>query len=114
MMVNKYAHVTGGADQNCLALLRALAERGHDVSILSTASASNAVRDGVFIEPKVTHQTREALVARDRAGALSHALWNPQAARGMKRLIARFRPDVVHVHKLYPQISAAPIVIAAR
>ena len=32
----------------------------------------------------------------------------------MRRLIARFRPQVVHAHKLYPQLSAAPVVVAHR
>ena len=32
----------------------------------------------------------------------------------MRRLIQRFRPQVVHAHKLYPQLSAAPLVVAAR
>jgi glycosyltransferase involved in cell wall biosynthesis len=32
----------------------------------------------------------------------------------MKRLLGDYRPDVVHAHKLYPQLSVAPIVEAAR
>jgi glycosyltransferase involved in cell wall biosynthesis len=32
----------------------------------------------------------------------------------MRRLIQGFRPQVVHAHKLYPQLSGAPVVVAAR
>ena len=32
----------------------------------------------------------------------------------MERLVREFRPDVVHAHKLYPQLSVAPVVVAAR
>ena len=32
----------------------------------------------------------------------------------MRRLVETYRPDVVHLHKLYPQLSAAPVVVAAR
>jgi glycosyltransferase involved in cell wall biosynthesis len=32
----------------------------------------------------------------------------------MRRLIERFRPQVVHAHKLYPQLSAAPVSVAHR
>jgi glycosyltransferase involved in cell wall biosynthesis len=113
-MVNKYAHLTGGADQNCLALIVALIERGHDVAILSTASDRNTVGEGVFIEPTVTHQTRGALPRSRQGEVFARALWNPAAARGAHEAIARFHPDVVHSHKLYPQLSVAPIVIAAR
>src|SRR2546430_16053262 len=111
-MVNKYAHLTGGADQNCLALVRLLAERGHDVAMLSTASPDNVIRDGKFIDLRVTHSTRRSLTTARRLDVAVRALWNPDAARAMGDLIAGFEPDVVHTHKLYPQISVAPIVIA--
>jgi glycosyltransferase involved in cell wall biosynthesis len=42
------------------------------------------------------------------------ACWNPRAALAMHRIIAEFRPDVVHLHKLYPQLSVAPARIAAK
>ena len=32
----------------------------------------------------------------------------------MRGLLDEFRPDVVHTHKLYPQLSVAPVVVAAR
>ena len=32
----------------------------------------------------------------------------------MDALIARDRPDVVHLHDIYPQLSVAPVVVAAR
>ena len=32
----------------------------------------------------------------------------------MERAIAEFKPDVVHAHKLYPQLSAAPVAVARR
>ncbi len=32
----------------------------------------------------------------------------------MARLMEGFRPQVVHAHKLYPQLSAAPLVVASR
>jgi glycosyltransferase involved in cell wall biosynthesis len=42
------------------------------------------------------------------------AFWNREAAAAMKQLIRSSRPDVVHAHKLYPQLSAAPVVVASR
>src|SRR5579884_881960 len=113
-MVNKYAHVTGGADQNCLALVEALLARGHQAAILSTRDPRNVVDHGIFVQPTVTHQTRDALSLRSQAIALRGAFWNPAVAKGMQQLLAAFGPDVVHVHKLYPQLSVAPIVLAAR
>jgi len=114
LLLNKYAYVTGGADRLCLALARALRERDHEVALLSTTSERNLEEEGVFISPSVTHQTRGALSPVRAAGVFGRALWNPSAARAMHELLRDFRPDVVHAHKLYPQLSVAPVVVARR
>ena len=33
--------------------------------------------------------------------------WNPWAARAIRQVVARFRPDIVHVHNTFPLISPA-------
>jgi glycosyltransferase involved in cell wall biosynthesis len=114
VIVNKFAHLTGGADQHCLGLATALAERAHEVEFLSTADERNADLEGVFVPCTVTHGSREALSARMQAAVFAKALWNRDAATGMQELLDRFRPQVVHTHKLYPQLSVAPVVVAAR
>jgi glycosyltransferase involved in cell wall biosynthesis len=96
LIVNKYAYVTGGADRYCLALTELLRGAGHEVRWLSTASASNVEREGVFVPPRP-----------------SRAFWNGEAAGGIDRELRRFRPDLVHCHKLYPHLSVAPVVRAA-
>jgi glycosyltransferase involved in cell wall biosynthesis len=114
LMVNKYAHVTGGADLNCLELAEALRGRGHQVALLSTASPRNVFSDGEFIAASVTQGSREHLGVRQRLEVARRAIWNPSAAAAMRRLLGGFRPQVVHAHKLYPQLSAAPVVVASR
>jgi glycosyltransferase involved in cell wall biosynthesis len=114
LLVNKYAHVTGGADLNCLGLAEVLRRRGHDVALLSTANPRNAFGEGEFIPASVTHASRGELGAARRLGVARRAIWNPGAAAAMQRLIQRFCPQVVHTHKLYPQLSVAPVIVAAR
>jgi glycosyltransferase involved in cell wall biosynthesis len=114
LLVNKYAHVTGGADLNCLGLAEVLRRRGHEVALLSTASPRNVIGDGEFVAPSVTHVSRGELGVARQLGAARRAIWNRDAAAATKRLIRGFRPQVVHAHKLYPQLSVAPVVIAAR
>jgi glycosyltransferase involved in cell wall biosynthesis len=114
LIVNKFAHVTGGADRHCLTLAHALRERGHEVAFLSTASPRNLETVGRFVECSVTAESRDGLSAARRAAAAARALWNPEAAAAMSALLRGFRPHVVHTHKLYPQLSVAPVVVAAR
>ena len=113
-MVNKYAHVTGGADLNCLALAEVLRRRGHQVALLSTASPRNVFSEGEFIAASVTGASREQLGVWSQVEVARRAIWNPSAAAATRRLIASFRPHVVHAHKLYPQLSCAPVIAAAR
>ena len=114
LLVNKYAHVTGGADVLCLGTAEALRRRGHEVALLSTASPRNMFTEGEFVDTSVTHASREQLGARRQLDAARRAIWNPSAADAMRRLIGRFRPHLVHAHKLYPQLSLAPLIAAHR
>lgn len=114
LIVNKYARVTGGADVHCLGLADVLIERGHHVAMLSTASPENLFREGEFVDATVTHASREQLGALRRLDVARRAVWNPGAAGAMRSLIRSFRPQVVHAHKLYPQLSVAPILVASR
>lgn len=47
----------------------------------------------------------------DRLATAGRMVWNRPAARAMGRVLDRFRPDVVHVHNVYHQLS--PSVLAA-
>jgi glycosyltransferase involved in cell wall biosynthesis len=114
LLVNKFARVTGGADLHCLWLADALRARGHEVKLLSTADEGNLDDDGVFVAPTVTHATRDAIPLRSRPSVAARALWNPSVAGAMRAVGTEWRPDVVHAHKLYPQLSVAPVVVASR
>ena len=114
LIVNKYVHLTGGADQHALGLASALRDRGHEVRFLSTSSPSNLETEGRFVDCSVTHASRDQLGVVAQLRVLRDALWNPEVAHAMHQLIDEFAPDVVHTHKLYPQLSVAPVVVAAR
>jgi glycosyltransferase involved in cell wall biosynthesis len=114
LIVNKFARVTGGADRYCLDLTRGLRDRGHDVRWLSTRQDGNLETSGEFVPLRVSHATRGNLAFGRQAQVAGEAFWNRSAARSLAALCGSFRPDVVHLNKLYPQLSVAPAVIAAR
>jgi glycosyltransferase involved in cell wall biosynthesis len=114
VIVNNFAYLTGGADQHCFGLAEALRARGHEVRFLATRAEENVETEGEFVECSVTHRSREGLRPTAQAKVIAKAFWNREAATAMQRLLDRFRPDVVHAHKLYPQLSVAPVVVAAR
>lgn len=114
VLVNNYMHLTGGADQHVFGLAEGLRERGHEVQFVATDSEDKVDDRGVFVPALVTHATRDGLGLLEQLRVARAALWNAGAARAMESLIASFHPDVVHAHKLYVQLSVAPVVVAAR
>jgi glycosyltransferase involved in cell wall biosynthesis len=114
IVVNRFATVAGGAEKHAVGIARLLRSRGHEVRFLSTQDGRNAEREGVFVEPVGMDFWRGELPPSKRVEVARAALWNRAAARGMDALIASHRPDVVHLHDIYPQLSVAPLVVAAR
>ena len=113
LMVNVYGHVTGGADSHCLSLAKALEDRGHDVAFLATESPLNVVQRGQFVPLTVTHETRDALAAPGEPRSLGRPFGTLRQPQPPEALIDEFRPDLLHAHKLYNQLSVAPVVVAS-
>jgi glycosyltransferase involved in cell wall biosynthesis len=114
LIVNKFAEVRGGADRHCLELFEALRDAGHEAAFLSTAGAGHPDRPGAYIPRSVTTENRGALGPGAAQRVARRCLWNTTAAAATVQTLDHFRADVVHLHKLYPQLSVAPAVIAAR
>ena len=86
----------GGAEAYVADLAQELAERGHDVVVLTGARAPRPVVPVISL-PGLAPLDPHANPARKAAW---HALdqWLPSVHSAVKRELARFRPDVVHTH----------------
>jgi glycosyltransferase involved in cell wall biosynthesis len=113
LIVNNFVEVTGGADRHCLDLADALSGAGHSVRFVSTVGARGS-EAGSFVARLVDHRTRDELPVTTRAAVAARAVWNRSAAAATHAEIARLRPDLVHTHKLYPQLSVAPVLAAVK
>ncbi|MGX6446636.1 glycosyltransferase family 4 protein [Patulibacter sp. S7RM1-6] len=114
LLVNNHSTVTGGADVQCFRLAALLRQRGHEVRLLATRSDDPDETSGTFVPLAVTHENRTQQGPRQQVRIAARAFWNRTAAQAAERLTESFQPDVVHLHKLYPQLSVAPVVIAAK
>ena len=94
-------------------LSRTLRDHGHEVRFLSTRDERNIERDGAFVPLTGTDFWRGTPPPRQSLDVAVNAIWNRRAAAAMRTLVERFRPHLVHLHDLYPQLSAAPVVVAA-
>lgn len=88
---NFYGSATpSGENQVLEAERQLLLARGHEVEIFSRHS--------------------DEIRAQGAIGAIKGALatpWNPWMAAAIRQVVARFQPDVVHVHNTFPLISPA-------
>jgi len=104
--VNKFHAPTGGADTFYLKLNRALRRRGHRVVEFSTHHRGDVPSDPAasFVWGLKGDDSAEASVV-DLGRAFVHGIWNPEARREMEHLLERVRPDVVHLHNIFYQLS---------
>ena len=111
--VNKFLHRKGGAEGYMLDLADLQRQHGHEVAFYGMDHPNNdQVSAGtpasyVEFEPPPSGVTAKVALA-------ARMIWSRQAAKGMDEAIAAFRPDVVHAHNIYHQLSPSVVHAAAR
>ncbi|MET8203338.1 glycosyltransferase [Micromonospora taraxaci] len=110
--VNKFLYRRGGAEGYLLDLADLQRAAGDTVAYFGMSHPENesplpyAQRfpTEVELEPAPSG-------LRPRATAVGRMLWSPTSRRGLAQVIDDFRPDVLHLHNIYHQLS--PSVLAA-
>jgi glycosyltransferase involved in cell wall biosynthesis len=111
--VNKFLHRRGGAEGYMLDLAELQREHGHEVAFFgmdhpdNDQSSVGTLASHVEFEPPP-----DGVVARGRL--VGRMIWSRSAARGMVEALEEFRPDVVHAHNVYHQLSPSVISVARR
>lgn len=107
--VNKYYHLRSGTERYMFNLTRLLELHGHIVAIFSMRHPDNLSSPfaGYFV-PQVDYGQ---LGWFEQVRAALRALWYPAAARQMARLLDDVRPDVVHIHNIYHQVSPSVLPV---
>ncbi len=102
--VNKFLYRRGGAEGYMLDL--AALQAGAGTRSPSSAWTTRTTRRG---RTRRTSPRRSSWSRRRRAcraeGAAARMVWSPAGRRGMAQVVSEFRPDVVHVHNVYHQLS---------
>jgi glycosyltransferase involved in cell wall biosynthesis len=103
--VNKFLYRRGGAESYLLDLAELQAGAGHRVEFFGMAHPDNPPYRYAAHFP--SHVQLEPPPARPdrRVAATARMLWSPSARHGMEQVLEAFRPDVVHLHNIYHQLS---------
>jgi glycosyltransferase involved in cell wall biosynthesis len=110
VLANKFLYPKGGAERAVLDVGAELTRRGHRVHWFGMEHPDNVVA-GADVE-----LVRGRDYRRGGAGAWRDAaamMWSFEARRRFARLLRRSRPDVVHCHNIYHQLTPS-ILDAAR
>jgi glycosyltransferase involved in cell wall biosynthesis len=110
--VNKFLYRRGGAEGYLLDVARLQRGAGDTVAFFGMSHPDNEPDlpyAGHF--PSRVELDPPPPGLRGRAAAAGRMLWSTSARAGLSRVLADFRPDVVHLHNVYHQLS--PSVVAA-
>ena len=97
LMVNAFHYLRGGVERACFDEARWLSEAGHEVGHFAIRDSRNRPSPTeAFFAPHADFG--EGAPALLQLAQLPRAIWSRPAEAAMERLLARFRPDVAHVH----------------
>ncbi|MER7166921.1 glycosyltransferase [Micromonospora sp. NPDC000207] len=110
--VNKFLYRRGGAEGYLLDVAELQRADGDEIAYFGMDHPENDTPTpytGFF--PPLVELDPAPRGLRPRASAAARMIWSPASRRGLARVIEDFRPDVVHLHNVYHQLS--PSVLAA-
>lgn len=103
--VNKFLYRRGGAESYMLDVARLQESAGHQVAFFTMRHPNNlsSAYEQHFPENVELEPIPDSLQGKlQGAGRL---LYSTSSLRGMARVLREFRPDVVHLHNIYHQLS---------
>ncbi len=107
--VHKHLYRRDGAAAYVLDVSRLLIRGGNEVMRWGTREHLARVPDGYGIVPhdllvNELHFDRREGFVRDMVKA-GHYVWSREAARKFRAVLARFRPDLIHIHNIYHHLT---------
>jgi glycosyltransferase involved in cell wall biosynthesis len=104
LLVNKFFFLRGGAEASLFDTARLLRDKGHRVLFFSMRHPRNIASpfSRYFVSP--VDFSRSASVGQKLKASL-RILYSFEARRMIDRLLKKERPDLVHLHNIYHQIS---------
>ncbi|MFA5131093.1 MAG: glycosyltransferase [Patescibacteria group bacterium] len=112
LQVNKFYYPKDGVSNYLLGLEAKLKEFGHEVKVFAMDSPKNI--------PCETHKYFVSYISFDAPGlinkwrAFTRIFYSFEAKRKFTALVRDFKPDIIHIHNIYHQISPSILSVAIR
>lgn len=111
LQVNKFHYPRGGADMYYLELGKALENKGHKVAYFSMSHPKNL--PSKYSKYFVSRISFNEGGLNDKLQAPGRMIYSLEAKRKFKKLVEDFKPDIIHIHNIYHQISPSILDVAA-
>lgn len=110
LQVNKFNYIRGGAEKYFIEISQELEKAGHQVAIFSMHHPKNLKSpwDKYFVSRISFNESK----LRDKLIAPFRILYSFEARRKFKKLLKDFKPDIIHIHNIYHQISPSILSVA--
>lgn len=103
LQANKFFYPKGGADKYFLDLTAALKKAGHETAVFAMANPKNLESpDAKYFVSQVEFNGGSL---KDKLKVPGRMIYSLEAKRKFTQEINDFRPDIVHVHNIYHQLS---------
>jgi glycosyltransferase involved in cell wall biosynthesis len=112
LQVNKFHYNRGGADKYYLSLIKALEQKGHQVAAFSMYHPKNIASP--YYRYFVSRLSFNEGGLRNALKTPGRMIYSFEAKRKFKKLVLDFKPEIIHIHNIYHQISPSILDIAAR
>jgi glycosyltransferase involved in cell wall biosynthesis len=112
LKVNKFHYPRGGADKYYLSLGHALEEAGHKVAYFSMQHPRNEVTP--YAKYFVSRLSFNEGSFKDKLRIPGRMIYSLEAKYKFKKLVADFKPEIIHIHNIYHQISPSILDVAAK
>ena len=112
--VNKFLYRRGGAEAYMEDLADLQQGQGHRVSFFGMAHPQNTHLEYAVHYPAQLEMEPPPPDLAGRLRGIGRMLYSTSASRGMDAVLADFRPDVVHLHNIYHQLSPSVLRPIAR
>jgi glycosyltransferase involved in cell wall biosynthesis len=105
LQVNKFLYRRGGAEAYMLDVSTLLTGHDHEVTFFGMAHPQNPPLPYDRFFPSEVEFESGVQTLRSRGQAVGRMFWSTSSARGIREVLDRVQPDVVHLHNIYHQLS---------
>ena len=111
ILVNKFWHMRGGADRVVFLTKDLLEKNGHQTQIFGMRHPENIIENEYFAD-YVDYDSANSL--RQKLKAAGKMIYNFDAKKKFDKLVRDFKPDLIHFHNIYHQLSFSLIDTARK